>query len=268
MGRVDQVPAGVDVHSIQQALHRTGTAPRHAGIDFRALLGHVNVRGCVGFDLQNRRQDLFDQGLVDRPQGVGRETHVCRRQAIRSFVKGREDLHVHLGIASETLLFVVGGAGAEAAVHIQDGQEGHGDSDFPGRGDATQPHLRRLRIGRSVRVVVQVVELGHRGVAGLLHLHVGECRNGLESLRVDLADHSIHQLAPAHEVATAASRFSQTGQQALMRMGVCIGHARYGNAAYSWRVPIRRSGFQACDHAERVDFHQDVPTPTLVREHL
>ena len=102
-------------------------------------------------------------------------------------------------IVEETLLALVRRRAAEAAVHIESGQQRQADAGLLRRRGDARRHLAEVGIRPAVDVVMQVVELADGGEAGLEHLHVGERRDRLDVVRRELAEEAVHHLAPGPE---------------------------------------------------------------------
>ena len=74
--------------------------------------------------------------------------------------------------------------------------------------------------------MVEVVELGDGGEAGLQHLHVELGGDGLDVLGREPVEEAVHDLAPGPEaVGGGPTDLGQAGHAALERVAVQVGHA-------------------------------------------
>ena len=123
-------------------------------------------------------------------------------------------------------------ASIAAATLIGHRQQGQADAGGGGGGDNARRHLGGIGIGRSVGVVVQVVELGDGAVAGFQHLHLHEAGNRLDIIGSEPLQKLVHQCTPCPEaVASAgATGLAQASESALECMAVQVDRRRQKNA--------------------------------------
>ena len=94
-------------------------------------------------------------------------------------------------------------------------------------------HLGEVGVGRSVAVVVQIVELADAREAGLQHLDIELRCDRLDLVRRHRQREAVHHLAPAPEtVGRRAAQFGQPGHAALEGVAVQVGHA---GSTIAWR---------------------------------
>ncbi|MNV63552.1 hypothetical protein D3C71_1561530 [compost metagenome] len=95
-----------------------------------------------------------------------------------------------------------------------------------GGGDALG-HFGTVGVGRTIRAVVQVMELTDPGEAGFQHFHIGLLGDRLHRLGLQMRQEAVHQLAPAPEaVAAVAADLGQPGHAALEGVAVQVAQAR------------------------------------------
>jgi hypothetical protein len=113
-------------------------------------------------------------------------------------------------------LSLSGGCRAKAAGLVEHRQQGQADARGLGRAQQAQRQRGIVGIGPAVRVVVHIVELADRGVAGLQHLDVKPSGDGFQLPGRDAPRESVHLRAPAPEaVGLLAAEFGETGKGAL-----------------------------------------------------
>jgi len=111
-------------------------------------------------------------------------------------------------------------------VHVQNRQQREPDARRRRGPDQGATGGRGVAVGCAVRPVVQVVELAHRGVAGLEHLDVQQGGDGFEIVRGNPLGQCVHPLPPGHEGIQPVPRLlGPAGQGALERVAVHVGHA-------------------------------------------
>ena len=115
---------------------------------------------------------------------------------------------------------------AELRTAIQHGQQRQADAGALRRGHDAMREFRRIGIARTVRRVVQVVELGDRGVAVQQALHVELRRDRLDVIGGQDREEAVHHLAPAPEIVALGSRaFGQARHRTLEGVRVEVRHA-------------------------------------------
>ena len=120
----------------------------------------------------------------------------------------------------------------DPALHVEHRQMGQADPGFPCRGGDPERCLRRVVVAIAARLVMDVVELADRRIAGLKHLDIGERRDRLDIVRRHPVEEAIHQGTPGPEAVApvGAARFRQPGHGALEGMAVQIARCRQENA--------------------------------------
>lgn len=138
----------------------------------------------------------------------------------------RLQLQVVFGAVDESALPFIGRLTAEAGMAVEHRQQRQADAGGNrGLADA-QGKFGRVGVGRAVGVVMNVMEFGDRGVAGLEHLDVQLPGDDAELIGTDFTDESVHQVAPGPEtVVGVAGHFRQPGHRPLESMGVQVWHA-------------------------------------------
>ena len=97
-------------------------------------------------------------------------------------------------------------------------------------------HLRRIIVSPARRIVVQVVKLADRGVAGLEHLGVELSRDGFDLVGGQGTHEIVHDLAPGPEtVLGRAGALGQPRHGALKGVGVQVRHAGQHHATRARR---------------------------------
>ncbi len=156
---------------------------------------------------------------------------------------------------------------AATAMGIEAGQQRKTYPAGLSRGDDAPAGLGWVGIARSVRRIVQVVELADAGEARLQHLHVGPRRHRFDVVGRHGREEAIHHLAPGPEaVVVGPAPLHQPRHGALEGMAVHIGDTGHGNAR-------RSAGRLALAHGRRdgrdgppVDGDQDVAPPSLFEQ--
>jgi hypothetical protein len=141
---------------------------------------------------------------------------------------------------------------------IEHGQQGQADAGAPGRNDDAMRELRRIGIARTVRRVVQIMELGDRRVAVQQAFNVELCRDRCHIVGCQDRDEAVHHLAPAPEiVACRAAVFRQARHGALEGVAVEVRHARHDEAGHGFGA-FRRSRRDRDDGAIGCDVDQHI----------
>ena len=121
------------------------------------------------------------------------------------------------------------GSVAPAVAVISGGQQHDLDPGLLRRLRHGDRHRVRLRVGRAVGLVVDVVELTDGAVAGVHHLGVDGQRDRVHRVGIELGDRVEHRLAPAPEVVGRRGRADALGgaaHVALERVRVDVDHRR------------------------------------------
>ena len=151
-----------------------------------------------------------------------------------------DDPEQPFGVVGEAALGAAGGRAAEPARVVQHRQEGERDARPPRRRRHTFRHLGEVVVGAAVRRVVQIVELGDRGVARLQHLAIELGRDGLDIVGAEPVDEAVHHLAPGPEAVPAGpSALGQPGHRPLEGVAVQVRHPGERDAADAL-APIAR----------------------------
>ena len=260
MGGVDQGPAAVDRHAVEQPFDRPQPGPGEAFGDFLFLLGDVDVNGAFGADGVISRQRVRHVRRQDGAQAVQGGAGGLRR---RRSGQGGDDPGPFVDLQPEAPLGRGERPAAEAALAIQDRQQRQPQAgrvracrDAPGQ-------FRAIAVAAAVRWVVQIVELGDAGVAGLQHLDIEMGRDRFDLRRREALDETVHGPAPRPEIRPflAARPFGQPGHGALEGMAVQVRHAGDDRAG-KLRVPAGgRTGFDPPDRTCVVHVQQHALRP-------
>ena len=157
-----------------------------------------------------------------------------------------------------------GGGAAEAAMRVEDRQQGERDAGLGrGRRDRRR-HLGGLGVGAPVGVVVQVVELADTGEARLQHLHEGQRGDRLEIVGCEPLDEAVHRVAPGPEIVApgAARRFGEPRHGALEGVAVEIGQTRQPDRMARVARLCRRAGLDRGDAPAR-ECHPHLVRPAV-----
>ena len=127
-----------------------------------------------------------------------------------------------------------------------------------------QRHRRRLVVCPAVGLMVQVMELDHRGVAALEQLDIQLGRDRPLLVGCDLSRERVHRVAPSPEARLVRTQpLGQPGQGALEGVAVQIDHAGDDDAVDPLGVSRRRARRDRGDVARRLDLDQDMVRPAL-----
>ncbi len=243
-----------------QPLQRPQPAPGQAVVDFLLLFGDVDMNRALRV---TGGQYLGDLAGRDRAQGVEAQAQLLRRLRCQYWRQLRLQVQVLLGGVDEAPLPFVRRLAAKTGVAVQHWQQGQADAAAGRSCTDASGQLGRVGVGFACLVMMHVVELGHRGVAGLEHLDVQLAGNDLQLLRGDLADQAIHQLAPGPEAVVGVARdFRQPSHGPLERMRVQVGHAGQQGPGQAFGAFGRSVGFDAAEQAVTGHFEADVTGPT------
>ncbi len=263
MRGVHQAPAGVHRCVVEQPRHRALTAPRHAVFDLARLLRHVHVHGRGGVDRRQPGQRVAHRLGRHRAQGMQREAHAHGVAVV--IAQRPRDLEQRVGPGDEAALAVGGRGAAEAALLIQHRQQREANAGALRGADDDTRQRRAVGVGPAIDVVVQVVELADRRVAGLEHLDEEIRRNRVEIFRRDRIGHAVHPVAPAPEaVIRRAAELGQPGKRPLKRVRVQVRHPgqhRPGRASHAGSLAPARMGSDPSYAAGGVPLDEDVARP-------
>ncbi len=224
---VDQTPARVDMHVVQQPLNGARAGPGHAVFHLARLLGGVDVDGAGGPLLDERTQ----LRSIDGAQRMRRDAEGRAFEPTDMALAGLQQAPEAVEVEQEACLPGRGRLAAAAAVGIEGGQQRQPDAAHFCGGDDAAAGLRRVGIVRAVGRVVQIVELADGGEARFQHLHVGPGRDGLDVVGRHGGEKAVHHLAPGPEaVVLGAAPLHQPGHGALEGVAVHIGDARHGHS--------------------------------------
>ena len=233
--------------------HRAGAGSGHAVLDFPKLLGDVDVQHAAGRQGDERRQ----LGRGGGAQRVRREAEARVGQGGDGAPGAFEQGGVAVEVGDEAALGRRGRGGVEAAMGVEHRQQRQADAGLRGGAGDARGELGRVGVGGAVRGVVQIVELGHRGEAGLQHLHVGERGDRLDVVGGEDGEEAVHHLAPGPEIAAA---LGQARHAALEGVAVQVGHAGQRDAGEAGGVVRWGAGVDGGDAAVR-DGDADVAGP-------
>ena len=152
---VDQAPARVDVHVVEQPLHGARAGPGDAVLHLARLLGGVDVDGAGGPSLDERAQ----LGGIDGAQRMRRDAEGGAGEPIDVAAARLQEPREAVEIEQEARLPRRGRLAAAAAVGIEGRQQRQADAARLGGGDDAAAGLGRVGVVRAVGRVVQVVEL-------------------------------------------------------------------------------------------------------------
>ena len=152
---VDQAPARVEAHVVQQPLHGARAGPGDAVVHLARLLGGVDVDGAGGPSLDERAQ----LGRIDGAQRMRRDAEGGARKPRDMAAAGLQQPREAIEIEQEARLPGRGRLPAAAAVGIEGRQQRQPDAARLRGGHDAAAGLRRIGIVRAVGRIVQVVEL-------------------------------------------------------------------------------------------------------------
>ena len=87
--------------------------------------------------------------------------------------------------------------------------------------------LQAVGIGNAVGLVMEVMKLTDRSESRLNHLQVGERRNSLDAIRIQLVRKTVHSIPPRPKVVVAMSALNPAANSSLEGMAVSIDKARH-----------------------------------------
>ncbi len=157
-----------------------------------------------------------DHRVLDRPHG---------RAA------GLQQAGVAVQAADEPALAGRRRESAEPRMGVEYGQEGQSDSRDLRRRRQGLRHFRRIGEGRTVEVVVQIMELTHPHEAGLQHFRERERCDGLQVIGPEPLGQPVHPRAPGPEVvAVLAPKLRRSGHGPLEGVAVQVRQAGQAQA--------------------------------------
>ncbi len=124
---------------------------------------------------------------------------------------------------------------AEASVSLKDREQRHGDARAFGGSEDPSRHLGRIGVATAVRCVMDAMELRHRRVSGLEHLHLRQRRDRLEIVgieRVREPEQATPRRVRHRWLGTDLGVLLVTGERAQERLTVRVGHARDREAVH------------------------------------
>ena len=177
-------------------------------VHFLFLLGQMHVHRPAG----HQRRCPCEIVNPDRAQRMRRDAHlgVGRQTVHRRGCAGKQALEA-VAVTSKAQLAAGERTAVDAAMAIVDGQKRQADTGRRrGRGDARRK-LAGIVISGAARLVMQVVELGNGGEAGLEHFHEREGSNRLNLVRRQDVEEAVHDRTPGPE-AVAPGRSAPLGK--------------------------------------------------------
>ena len=209
MGGVHQGPAWIDGEVLQQPFHRARTQQRYAVLHFTDLFSDMDMHGHVAGQC---RQHFAHRRFRHRTQAVEGATDA---QAIilprtQGFDQAQERIHT----VAETLLARIQRAPVKTAGHVQHRQQSHADAGIACGSNQRPRHRGRIGIGAAIRLVMQVMEFAHAGVAGFQHFRIQLRGHRIGAFRGHARGEAVHGFAP--------------GPETVLRLGLVFGQARHG----------------------------------------
>ena len=217
--RVDQAPAAVDPDMLEEPAHRPLAERRDAVLDLADLLGGMDMDR----PLAGERDDIGEFGRRRRAQAVRRDADRFVRLALDELPAGFEQAGVGADVGDEPALFRLRRLGPETRVCIEDRHEGQADARFARRGDDSPGHFCAIGVGRAVLRVMEIVEFGDGGVAGLQHFDIELSGYRLDIVRRHHQREAVHGLAPGPErVRARAPGLGETSHRPLKGVAVQV----------------------------------------------
>jgi hypothetical protein len=99
----------------------------------------------------------------------------------------------------EAPLPIIGRAATEAAMCVEDRQQGQADAVRLRRGDDALGQLAEIVVRRARGIVMDIVKLTDHRKTRLQHFDIGLCGDRFDILRRHAADKAVHQLTPGPE---------------------------------------------------------------------
>ncbi len=221
---MDQAPVGTDLGIGQQPFDRARAQPGLDIGDFPGLLGDVDVDRAAGACGQQARQ----VGGRGGAQGMRRDADArVGGQGGQVGARRGDQPGEAVEVVAEAQLPLGQRHLPGAAVAVEHRQVGKPDAGLRRRRDDPRRQLGRVGIGRAAALVMEIVELAHRGVAGLQHLQEDQRRDGLDLLGRQPVQEAVHQLAPGPEaVAPRRAPLGHPGHGALEGVAVQVAERR------------------------------------------
>ena len=223
MRGVDQAPALVDRHFVEQPLNRTTAAPGKAVFHFLGLLCDVNVdRACDRGAFEDYAH-LFRRRGAQRMDGIAERLAVVAAERRQSFEQCEELIR----IVQEGALAGVRGDSAEIGMGVEHRKMRKADASRFRSVQNAQRHFSRVCMRRAIGGVVQIVEFGDMAETALQHLHIELGGDRLDVVGVHEADSAVHFFPPCPEaVIAAAGHFGKACHGALEGVGMQVGNRR------------------------------------------
>jgi hypothetical protein len=191
-----------------------------------------------------------------------RDAHARRGQGRDGGAAALDQVEEAIGIVDETTLAGGCRCAAKTAIGVERGQQGEADPRLRARGGNALRHLSEISVGPAVDVVMQIMELAHRGEARLQHFHIGEGGDRLDVVGRQALQEPVHHLAPGPEaVGSRTAALGKPGHATLERVAMQIGNARNGDAGDAIGGGARHSCGDRSD-ASVGDRDADIAGPT------
>ena len=176
------------------------------------------------------------------------------KRGLSRSIRSREAIQV----VHEPALPGLGRAAAEPARHVQHRQMGQADAARPLRLQDRPGQLRRVGEGAPINLVMQVMELADRGVAGLEHLDVQLRCDRAQLVRADPLEKAVHHRAPGPERRLARlEALGEARHRPLERVAVQVRHAGQDDAGDALGARRRGADLDGGDVAAAIDLQPD-----------
>jgi len=258
-----------DRHVGEQPFHRALLAPGEAVVHFFHLFGEVDMDRRLTVDRGETVYEVLQHGRAYRAQAVRRDAEAHVRVVADLFFQRRDHSKNRQGRRREALLRRRKGCLAEIPVSVERRQQGNRDAGALRGEQMLLGHLDAICVGLSVRRVVQIVELGHRGVAVLQHLAVELGCDCAHVIGPELLQKRIHHLAPGPEaVLRRAHALGEPGHGSLEGVRMHVRHARDHRPARQLGAGGILAAARGGDAALVVDLDEDVLAPSVGQHRL
>ena len=226
MGGVDEAPASVEIGVLQQPFDRPSTGPGQAVVHLAHLLGDVNMDRPVAGERHERGQLLRRDGA----QAVRRHPEIGVVELGGERAGALEHAGEQIEVGNETPLLRLRRRACEAGMGVQYREQRQPNAGRVAGGANPRGHLGRIGIGRSVQVMVQVVELADAGEARLQHLDIGLRGDRFGVVGRHRKGETVHRFPPAPEAVDAgAAGLGEAGHATLKRVRMEVRHAGQGD---------------------------------------
>ena len=221
---MDQAPARIGAGFAEQPFDGAGAEPGFDLGHLPVLFGRMDMDRAAGIRIGQR----FHLLRIGGPQRVRCDADgaVGGQMAQTGPRSGMQRLKA-LVVAAEPKLTAGERLFPGAAKSVEDRKVGEAD---PGLGNGGKDPLRGFSdvvVGPAARTVVDVVELGDRGVAGLQHLDIDQRGDRLDLLGREHVEKAVHQFPPAPEIVVGSGAvLRHSGHGALEGVAVEIGRRR------------------------------------------